>query len=406
MRNGVILFCLLLCLSSNYALFGQSDTKVVDHTINSAVYGKERKISVFLTDRYLSDQLDSVAVLYLLDGQGPQFFDVITGLVDYTDSRQRTIPVIVVGIHTENRWSEFSPLPRNPETRADFGDVGGKASLLQQHLREEVFPLIENSYRTSAYRILTGHSLAGSFVFHTLFGPATDMFDAYLAISPVVDIADEQMLEDMDSLFTAGHHFGKYLFTSCGATGYQESPYKADVMRVDSIIRSHQPSSLSWHYKIYEDLDHFSGVAPGFNLGFLTLSRLLVPEEKNLQKFLTSGAPIDQQIAQFQQKARDQLGYSVLPSAAYVRSIASRGREYGYIDECHRLYQWAHRQYPDNLLLQWDYAATLEDMQRKDQAHQQYQFVLQLLESRKETTDTEQYERRHELLLDRIARTQ
>jgi len=169
----------LFILSSS--LFAQtSDTSFIHHTFHSEVFGKERKISVHRPAEYIRNPETPMMVAYFLDAQGPYFFSQAAGIMDYLSSRYSIIPTLVVGIHSDSRFKEFTPSQQNLKPGQNPFD--SQLEKLQTHLSEEVFPWIASQFNILPYRVLVGHSRGGLFVVQTLFNGQEDMFDGYIAI--------------------------------------------------------------------------------------------------------------------------------------------------------------------------------------------------------------------------------
>jgi predicted alpha/beta superfamily hydrolase len=90
-----------------------------------------------------------------------------------------------VGIHSQNRPSEFTPAPLNPQTADDWGGTQvEKAALLEAHLRDEVYPLLCKNYRTGTLQFGVGQSLGGTFVTQSMLYER-GLFNAVISISPI-----------------------------------------------------------------------------------------------------------------------------------------------------------------------------------------------------------------------------
>ena len=198
---AVLLF--VLCINAfSYAQEG----KTIEHIIQSEAFGKERKIYVHLPKKYFNYETDSFMVVYVLDAQSDQYWNMATGNMDYLVNNHEVVPMIAVGIVSDNRGPEFVPMPNNGD------DFKGTAHLLQQSLKEEIFPLIEENYRVSDCRAIVGHSRGGAFITHTLFSENSDMFDAYIGISPATQYFDGQIPKEIAADLQKGKTYNKFLY--------------------------------------------------------------------------------------------------------------------------------------------------------------------------------------------------
>ena len=111
-------------------LFAQ-DKQNIEHKFYSEAFQKERRVRVFLPERYFKDTTQQFIVTYILDAQSDALWEMAKGNIGYMVRNYSVIPMIAIGIVSDNRGDEFDP----------------DETTLNKHLREEVFPLIENTYR-------------------------------------------------------------------------------------------------------------------------------------------------------------------------------------------------------------------------------------------------------------------
>ena len=193
MRLSLLLSLVFLFIVP-FSTFAQKDTEI-EHLINSTVFEKERKVRVFLPERYFRDTTATLAVTYVLDAQSDRFWNAVTGNGGYLVNNYSVMPMIFVGIVSDDRGSEFDP----------------DSFMLQDHIEKEVFPLIEKEYRTDNFRAILGHSWGGAFVGNTLFSNRKDMFNGYIGISPSFGDTDNIIKKNAEGLLKDNTTFGKYL---------------------------------------------------------------------------------------------------------------------------------------------------------------------------------------------------
>ena len=138
--------------------------------------------------------------------------------ITMTGRAHETIPVpspemIVVAVRNTDRTRDLTPSPFTPDPPEDGegedGDEGdgenpmptaGGAGAFLDFFERELFPFVEERYRTQPYRIVIGHSFGGLFAVHALVHrPAA--FDAYVAISPSLWWANGVVVDRAESLF-------------------------------------------------------------------------------------------------------------------------------------------------------------------------------------------------------------
>jgi predicted alpha/beta superfamily hydrolase len=190
-------------------------------TFDSDVLDEERRVFVRLPEGYeTSERL--YPVLYLMDGEF--FFQQGVAAVHFLSelpyirqqSRIQPIPqMIVVGVVNVDRNRDYTPTHAPQQGQARFPTSGG-AGEFHRFLETELFPLIEDRYRTQPYRALAGWSLGGLFTVHT-FLDRPDLFSAYMAISPSLWWDNRLVVQRADSLRRGGAVTGKPLVVTLGA---------------------------------------------------------------------------------------------------------------------------------------------------------------------------------------------
>ncbi|GLQ19794.1 alpha/beta family hydrolase [Algimonas porphyrae] len=154
------------------------------YQVPSRVYGTQREVNIYVpnlpdwAEGYFADPLP---VLYLIDGGTEQDFPHIAALSQLPLVNAERTPAIVIGIKTDNRYGEITPVPTDPRYIAEFDGYGG-AEGFRDFLRDEVKPFVASLGHTGP-SVLMGESLAGLFVLDTLAAEPA-LFDDYIAISP------------------------------------------------------------------------------------------------------------------------------------------------------------------------------------------------------------------------------
>ncbi len=166
--------------------------------LSSELTGSDYEILVWLPHSYVKETDKKYPVIYILDGQWD--FSTVEASIrnNFVDG---AIPeVILVGIsfggsmpeHLAKRTHDCLP------TKLTYGgsSKGGGAPKFLQFIKEAVIPLIESNYRVDdSYRVLGGSSYAGLFTLYTMM-METDLFDAYIALSPSLSWDDGWLLSE------------------------------------------------------------------------------------------------------------------------------------------------------------------------------------------------------------------
>jgi predicted alpha/beta superfamily hydrolase len=162
---------------------------------SSRILGEERTIYVRVPEQYARSS-KSYPVLYVLDGEW--HFDLAASSARYLSecgASDTLIPeMIVVGIVNIDRDRDYTPTKCAEYEGMSF-PTSGESGRFRRFLAQELIPLVEERYRTSPYRILSGWSFGGLFTVDT-FLKSPSHFNAYLAISPSLWWDHELLLKD------------------------------------------------------------------------------------------------------------------------------------------------------------------------------------------------------------------
>ncbi len=164
---------------NNQFSFSQENDKICvgeKLKVKSSILGHDRDILVYLPPRY--NQTDeSYPVIYSTDAEVT--FLLISSLIQVLPQQGFAPNAIVIGITNrgeKERYVDFAPkIVGQPES--------GRAELFIDFFEKELFPYIENKYRTQPFRILYGHSFLGMFACH-VFLTRPELFNAYVISSP------------------------------------------------------------------------------------------------------------------------------------------------------------------------------------------------------------------------------
>jgi predicted alpha/beta superfamily hydrolase len=200
-----ILFILFILLSVD-AKAKANDIKIGEkNSVYSSVLKEKREYWVSLPKSYNKNSYTKYPVLYLLDADMHSFFQIFSGMVNQMSvDASPTIPeMIVIGIVSQERVRDSSPtnsLTQYGGIKNQALDITGGADKLIHFIKDELIPTIDQNYRTSDYRLLTGYSFTGLPVIQSLF-ITPDTFNAYIAIDPSMWWDNQFMLKQLDSFY-------------------------------------------------------------------------------------------------------------------------------------------------------------------------------------------------------------
>jgi predicted alpha/beta superfamily hydrolase len=186
----------------------------------SAIVGDRYRIDVRLPPGYDADPARRWPVVYQLDGTsfGPEF-DLAAAHASALAATGTIPELIVVGIgypYADPQTGGAAGRSRDYVLTLDDGRPGGLPDFLR-FVREELIPHIDARYRTDpAVRALSGHSLGGFVVLHTLFTTALEAnppFTRFIAGDPSLFeddyllLSEEQQLAAQTQSLPARLHF-------------------------------------------------------------------------------------------------------------------------------------------------------------------------------------------------------
>ena len=215
----------------------------------SAVLEETRILNVYLPQAYGRDTTMRFPVIYLLDGSTDEDFIHIAGLVQFQAFPWLDMlpPSIVVGIANVDRTRDLTYPGRDTAYLRDYPTSGGSAAFMR-FIEEEVQPLIDRTYRTSASTTLIGQSLGGLFATEVLY-KRPHLFDKYLIVSPSLWYDDESMLTN----WPVPKLTGKSVYIAVGKEGETMERVARSLRRKLDEAPTH-PTRLGFGY--YEDLHH------------------------------------------------------------------------------------------------------------------------------------------------------
>jgi predicted alpha/beta superfamily hydrolase len=327
-------FLLISILSISSLSFSQGKSESIDYIFDSEIFQEERTISVFIPEAYNSgDSTANYNVAYLFDGQFQPYFSMVSSIMSYYEQTNEGIPLIIVGVHTKNRWGEFVPLCNEDKTENIEG-----ADKLSLFLNNEVVPLIESNYRTTKFKIGIGHSLGGTFVINEIVKD-NSLFNAAIAVSPNLTMCNEQIIKRAQEFYTTQPKNMKFIYASSGTEGDMENDFRYSLMHLDSITTSLNLESMYWNCDILNGNNHMTTFVPTFNAGYLELSsKLLLLDGDLLLMASDSTESIVSQIINFYDNltlfSKTQHDLNVDQIMKHATTLAQLGKYQACIDLC------------------------------------------------------------------------
>lgn len=252
-----------LFLLSFHNMFAQEQ---IEHTISSKVFGSNRKVTVFLPGIYPLDSTGKHPVAYLFDGQFEPYLKMVSGMLEYYHETNLGTGLIIVAVHTQDRFGEFVPEPKQDS-------ITGKTTYstpLTDFLQQELFPFIDSAYRTTAFKMGIGHSLGGTFLLYEAF-KENSPFGAVIAASPNTNIPG--MTQMIPEYLDKHPDMNTFFYITGGDTDQMELDFLRTTMQIDSSIKARNSTSLDWNFRKYEQTNHMETFPKTFNDGYLLFTK-------------------------------------------------------------------------------------------------------------------------------------
>ncbi|MEZ5344759.1 MAG: alpha/beta hydrolase-fold protein [Pyrinomonadaceae bacterium] len=224
------------------------------HLIESKTLNEQRSIWVRVPLNY-QQTTEKFPVVYMLDGHAPQP-SMMAGIIEQQAWGGQMPEMILVSIQNTNRSRDMTPTDDGKG-----GTVGGGGRFLE-FIEKEVIPLVEKNYRTRPLRIFAGHSLGGMTVVYS-FVTRPDLFNAYIAASPVLDYDDDFVIKEAAKLFRQKREFENTMYLGIG----DEPQYIGGFNRFRKLLESEKPKKLDFEFREFKEDNHASVVLPVYYAG-------------------------------------------------------------------------------------------------------------------------------------------
>lgn len=365
MKNKLLLgvifvFCCAL------SVFGQNQqiTSVVhtQYKINSAILGEERTILVRVPASY-AGRGEKFPVVYMLDAHSPQNA-MMTGIIEQQAWSGMMPEMIVVGIQNTNRTRDLTPTKL-----AERAGSGGGDKFLD-FLEKEVIPTIEKNYRTQPFRVFAGHSLGGLTAVYA-FVSRPDLFNAYIAASPVLHWDNDFVIRRAEELFKQNRDFKKTIFIGLG----NEPDYTKGFNAFQDLLKKAKAKNLEFEFQEYPKENHGSVVLPVYYAGLRKVFEGWTP-------------PVSGNIADLENHYRrlsEKFGYEIKMPETLMNQIGYSFLRADRMDEALAAFRKNVENYPHSANVYDSLAEALEKSGQLKQAAENYEKAYKRAEQNGET---------------------
>ena len=353
MKNK-LLFGIVLTFCSVLSIFGQNQqiASVVhaQYKINSANLGEERTILVRVPAAYAGRD-EKFPVVYMLDAHAPQNA-MMSGIVEQQAWGGMMPEMIIVGIQNTNRTRDLTPTKL-----ADRAGSGGGDKFLD-FLEKEVIPLVEKNYRTQPFRVFVGHSLGGlTAVYAALERP--DLFNAYIAASPVLHWDNDFVIRRAEELFKQNRDWKKTMFIGLG----NEPDYTKGFNAFQALLKRTKPKNFEYEFQEYPKENHGSVVLPVYYAGLRKVFEGWTPP--------VAGSFAD--LENHYRRLSERFGYEIKVPEALMNQIGYQHLRANRLDEALSAFRKNVENYPNSANVYDSLAEALEKTGQLKQAAENYE---------------------------------
>ncbi|MEQ3661366.1 MAG: putative alpha/beta superfamily hydrolase [Flavobacterium sp.] len=193
------LFITILTFSckNNPVTYNDSVPKHDSLKIVSKFTNDDRVINIWTPPTY-EESTNNFPVLYMPDGGTKEDFPHIANTLEKLIAENKIPACILVGIENTERRRDLTG-PTKVAYDLEYIPNAGGADNFRKFIKNELFPLINEKYRTTNKKYIIGESLAGLFVVET-FLVDHNMFDNYIAFDPSIWFNEQYLVKNFESL--------------------------------------------------------------------------------------------------------------------------------------------------------------------------------------------------------------
>ncbi len=357
-----LFFSLLMVISVQFSVFAQVErvASVVHflHPIRSNILGEDRTILVRVPANYAQTD-EKFPVIYMLDAHPPQNA-MMVGVVEQQAWGNQIPEMIVIGIQNTDRSRDLTPTDDG-----QGGRVGGGEKFIQ-FIEQEVIPLVEKNYRTQPFRIFAGHSLGGLTVTYALVS-RPDLFNAYIAASPVLGYDNDYVIKRAEELFKQKRDWKKTMFVGLGDEPESQKGFNS----FRELLKKSNPKGFDYEFREFKDENHGSVVLPAYLAGLRKI-------------FAGWNPPSTGSISELEnhyRKLSERFGYKILIPEETLNQIGYQFLRAKQFSEAVRIFKKNAENYPNSANVYDSLAEAFERDGQLTQAQENYKKASQMAEA-------------------------
>lgn len=355
---ATILFFSLAVQAQNQQIASAVHTQ---YKINSQILGEERTILVRVPPNYERSG-EKFPVVYMLDAHPPQN-SMMSGIIEQQAWGGVMPEMLLVGIQNTNRLRDLTP------TKTERAGSGGGEKFLR-FIETEVIPLVEKNYRTQPYKIFAGHSLGGLFVVYS-FVARPDLFNAYVAASPVLHWDNNFVIKRAEEVFKQNKAWNKRMFIALG----DELEYENGFNSFQELLGKSKPKDFEYEFQQFKNENHGSVVLPAYYAGLRKVFAGWTPPQSG------SFADLDNHY----KKLSDRFGYKISPPENLVNRLGYQLLGAGKTTEAVEVFKKNVENYPNSANVYDSLGEAYEKNGQLKPARDNYEKAYKMAETKGET---------------------
>lgn len=345
-----------------------------EYKIASRYFEEERTIKVHLPKNY--DEKVKLPVIYILDAQWNPYFILTSSSIDYLTEIRELPKSIIIGINLVNRQYELTPAPVNEDWK--MPSLGG-AQNLENHLLKEVIPLIDSLYKVHPFRTVIGHSLGGTFALNSLVDNPT-LFNAVIAISPNLQIDDEEIVLKMTRAINTLKKGNKFVFATIGTDGQPDASFLPPLKKLDSVLSIENSMTFDWNFRIHEGYNHATTPLVSTNSALLEFAKKWKITEEQKATIMSNGNVI-KDFEGFYESISLWAGYSVVASKNNYYDFAGFLEDNKKYNDAIGIYKLATRNFPSESRFYNGIAENMMEIENNKEAKVYLEKALKILKN-------------------------
>ncbi|WP_062569975.1 alpha/beta hydrolase-fold protein [Pseudoalteromonas arabiensis] len=235
---------------------------ILTDSIHSKILSERRDLLINLPSSYDQNKTLTYPVVFLTDGL--RNFNHASGTLDLLTQSHEAQEMIIIAIKNTQRARDFTPT--YDESYNKWGVSGGADNFLD-FIEHELIPHINENYRTNNFKILSGHSLGGLLVIHSL-QTRPELFQAHFAFSPSLWWHDGVIFKNTKTFYEKGGNLNSYLYMNlANEKGQMLSSFE----KYEHLLKNHNLKGFSYDIDVVEEENHSTSAMVGHNKAYTHL---------------------------------------------------------------------------------------------------------------------------------------